>query len=67
LAYDFRASADRTILKCLHPKSKTLTKEQKERLKSLLKKNNSQVWERNKNRLRIEREKRKIREEDNQT
>ena len=65
MTFDFRASADKTILKALHHWSKTLTKEEKDRLRAVLKRKGSGVWERNKNRLRIEREKRAIREEDN--
>ena len=56
MTFDFRASADKTILKALHPWSTTLTKEEKDRLRAILKRKGSKVWERNKNRLRTERE-----------
>ena len=60
-------SADKTILKALHPWSKTLTKEEKDRLRAILKRKGSGVWERNKNRLKEEREKGSIRKENNKT
>lgn len=56
---------DKTILKAMDPRSKMTDAATKERIRKKLIEKGSMIWERNKARLREQREARKIRKEDN--